>query len=271
MTTRREVLKGAGILAGFAAFGAHRGLTETAMLQNCSVVELRQYTLHAGARETLVSLFESEFIQPQETIGMPVFGPFCDLEDPNRFVWMRGFPDMAERKRMLAAFYGGPVWMAHRKAANSTMLDSDNVLLLRPERSPSAPSAARIVSNSSLQRHGLLIVKIHYVTSSAIEEFADFFEQAMKPRLEETGAHVIASFQTEDAPNTFPRLPIREGETVFVWLAAFPDMDHYRQHVATLHAGPDWREHAPENVIHQLARKPEVLLLAPTPHSQLSL
>jgi NIPSNAP protein len=268
MTTRRELLKSAGILAGFAALGVHPSSTETALLQNCSVAELRQYTLHAGARETLVSLFESEFIQPQETIGMAVFGPFRDLDDPNRFVWMRGFPDMVERKRMLAAFYGSPVWMAHREAANATMLDSDNVLLLRPEPSP---SAARILGDSALQRHSLLVVNIHYVTSSAIEEFARFFEQSMKPRLAETGAHVMASFGTENAPNTFPRLPVREGETVFVWLAAFSDMDHYRQHVATLRAGPDWREHAPESVIHQLARKPEVLLLAPTPHAQLSI
>lgn len=233
------------------------------MLLDCSVVELRQYTLHAGARQTLISLFESEFIQPQQTLGMPVFGPFRDLDDANRFVWMRGFPDMPERKRMLAAFYGGPVWMAHRQAANATMLDSDNVLLLRPE------PAARTASGSGVQRHNLLIANIHYLTSSAIEEFASFFEHSMRPRLAETGAHVFASFRTEDAPNTFPKLPVREGETVFVWLAALPDMDHYRQHLATLHAGPDWREHASENVLHQLARKPEVLLLAPTPHAQL--
>jgi len=269
MTTRREMLKGAGMLAGFAAFGVHPGLAETAMFENCSVVELRQYTLHAGARQTLISLFESEFIHPQEAIGMPVFGPFCDLDDPNRFVWMRGFPDMVERKRMLASFYEGPVWMTHRQAANATMLDSDNVLLVRPQRSASAASDARMISDSPLQRHSLVIVNIHYVTSSAIEEFAKFFEQAMRPRLAETGAQVIASFQTEDAPNTFPRLPVRDGETVFVWLAAFPDMKDYRQHLAALRAGPDWREHATESVIHQLARKPEVLLLAPTPHSQL--
>ena len=72
------------------------------MFENCSVVELRQYTLHAGARQNLISLFESEFIRPQQAIGMLVFGPFCDLDDRNRFVWIRGFPDMVERKRMLA-------------------------------------------------------------------------------------------------------------------------------------------------------------------------
>ncbi len=241
------------------------------MLQNCSVVELRQYTLHAGARETLISLFEGEFIKPQEAIGMPVFGPFCDLDDPNRFVWMRGFPAMAERKRMLAAFYEGPVWKAHREAANATMLDSDNVLLLRPARSPSAESAAHIPGDAALQRQSLLVANIHYVTAPAIDAFAEFFDRKIRPRLAATGARIIASFQSENAPNTFPKLPVREGETVFVWLAAFPDMSHYRQHLAALRTGPDWREQAPENLLHQFARKPEVLLLAPTPHSQLGI
>src|ERR1700742_4705373 len=158
MTTRREMLKGAGVVAGFTAFGGHPGLTDIPLLQNSAVVELRQYTLHVGARETLVSLFTSEFIQPQEALGMAVFGPFYDLEDPNRFVWMRGFPDMLERKRMLAAFYGGPVWMAHRQTANATMLDSVNALLLRLEHSPLEAS-----SNSALQPHRLLVANIYYV------------------------------------------------------------------------------------------------------------
>jgi NIPSNAP len=266
MTTRREMLKRSGTLAGLAAFGVYPRLAETAMLRDCSVLELRQYTLHAGKRDTLVSLFEKEFIQPQQALGMPVLGPFHDLEDPNRFVWMRGFPGMAERKSMLAAFYGGPVWKAHREAANATMLDSDNVLLLRPARSP---GIAPIAADSALQLDGILIVNIHYVAGPALEEFAIFFGQAMKPSLEETGVHVIASFQTENAPNNFPNLPVRESEPVFVWLAAFPDMHHYQEHLATLRAAPDWREHAPDDVLHQFARKPEVLLLTPTPHSQL--
>ena len=107
--------------------------------------------------------------------------------------------------------------------------------------------------------------------SEAIDAFAEFFNQKMRPCLAATSAHIFASFQSENAPNTFPRLPVREGETVFIWFAAFPDMSHYRQHLAALRAGPDWREHAPENLLHQFARKPEVLLLAPTPHSQLGI
>ncbi|HZW91216.1 MAG TPA: NIPSNAP family protein, partial [Myxococcaceae bacterium] len=98
---------------------------------SCSVVELRQYTLHPGQRETLVSLFEREFIEPQEAVGIRVLGQFEDLDAPDRFVWFRGFASMDARREALTRFYGGKVWAWHRDAANATMVDSDDVLLLR--------------------------------------------------------------------------------------------------------------------------------------------
>src|SRR5438093_1819321 len=98
----------------------------------CPIVELRQYTLHPGKRDVLIDLFDREFVESQEALGMNIIGQFRDLDNPNRFVWLRGFRDMPSRAQALKDFYGGPVWKAHRGAANATMIDSDNVLLLHP-------------------------------------------------------------------------------------------------------------------------------------------
>ena len=98
----------------------------------CAVVELRQYTLHPQQRDALIDLFDREFVETQEAHGMRVLGQFRDLDRPDMFVWLRGFASMESRRRALEGFYGGPVWAAHRNAANATMVDSDNVLLLRP-------------------------------------------------------------------------------------------------------------------------------------------
>jgi len=96
------------------------------------VIELRQYTLVPGQRETLIDIFDGNFVEPQDAAGMTVIGQFRDLDRPDMFVWLRGFASMDRRRQALAAFYDGPVWAAHRDAANATMIDSDNVLLLRP-------------------------------------------------------------------------------------------------------------------------------------------
>ena len=100
----------------------------------CPVVELRQYTLKPGQRDTLIDLFERHFIESQEAAGMTLVGQFRDRRREDRFVWLRGFANMETRHKALETFYGGPVWAAHRSAANTTMLDTSDVLLLRPAR-----------------------------------------------------------------------------------------------------------------------------------------
>jgi hypothetical protein len=98
------------------------------------VVELRRYALHPGRRDALIRLFESAFIESQERCGMVPIGHYRDLDDPNSFVWFRGFVDMETRLGALEAFYTSRAWVDHRDAANATMIDSDNVLLLRSAR-----------------------------------------------------------------------------------------------------------------------------------------
>src|SRR5262249_4738210 len=132
----------------------------------CPVVELRQYTLVIGQRETLIALFEREFIETQEATGMTVIGQFRDLNNPDRFVWLRGFADMTSRARQLEEFYGGPVWKAHREVANATMINSDDVLLLRPASPTSGfslPQASRRPIGSTTNREDLLLATIYHL------------------------------------------------------------------------------------------------------------
>jgi hypothetical protein len=60
-------------------------------------------------------------------------------------------------KRALEAFYGGPVWKAHSRAANDTMIDSDNVLLLRPVAGLQLDGAERPPPGSSAAPAGLVV------------------------------------------------------------------------------------------------------------------
>src|SRR5438552_4295745 len=130
------------------------------------IVELRQYSLHPGKRDVLIDLFDSEFIESQEALGMRVIGQFRDLDDPDRFVWLRGFGDRSSRAQGLQGFYGGPVWMQHRDAANATMIDSDNVLLLRPARWASGFSrvgSLRPPRGSTRPRSGHVLASIYSI------------------------------------------------------------------------------------------------------------
>src|ERR1700730_10397328 len=236
------------------------------------IVELRQYTLHPGKRDVLIDLFDREFVDSQEALGIKLIGQFRDDNDPNRFVWLRGFSDMPSRAQQLKDFYGGPVWKSHREVANTTMIDSDNVLLLHPASPGSGVSLAdrkRPAVGATATRKDLIVATIYYFDAPVDAAFVEFFEKTVKPAVIGSGATVLAFLVTEHSENTFPALPIREGENVFVWFARFNDPSAYQRHIAALTQSPRWRDEISKELVGRLKREPEILKLSPTTRSLL--
>ena len=165
------------------------------------VVELRQYTLHKGRRDALIELFEREFVESQEACGMQLIGQFRDLDDADRFVWLRGFRSMPARAQALAAFYGGPVWNSHRSAANATMLDSDNVLLLReawPGSGFAVPAAPRPPVGAQPAAKAIVVATTYALVNPVDDTFVAFFRDTLAPRAQAAGATLLATFVTDE-------------------------------------------------------------------------
>jgi NIPSNAP len=178
------------------------------------VFELRQYTLHPGKRDVLIDLFDREFVETQEALGIRVVGQFRDVDDPDRFVWFRGFPDMVRRHEALTRFYGGPVWKAHRNVANATMIDSDDVLLLRlvnPRLGFPAPCSDRPPVGASERPSSLFSATIYSFRTPVTDELVDLVPRDVAP---------LTLLRTEPAENTYPALPVRTGENVIVAFTA---------------------------------------------------
>jgi NIPSNAP len=220
----------------------------------CMVLELRQYTLKPGERDSLIDMFERQFIESQEATGMTLVGQFRDHRRADRFVWLRGFANMQTRHAALEAFYGGPVWAAHRTAANNTMLDVSDVLLLKPARPdlairmdphPTTGGAAATV-----------LIGIYQLLRPADTALVSQFERRVIPVLQEHRVDVSGVFVTESAPNTFTRLPVRDKEHVLVWIGVIRDGDITPAAIDRLAAAASFDDHTPS-----------VLDLEPTPRS----
>jgi hypothetical protein len=228
--------------------------------------------MHAGKRDVLINLFDREFVESQEALGIKVIGQFRDLDRPDHFVWLRGFRDMISRARALTDFYGGPVWKTHREAANATMLNSDSVLLLRP----ALPTSGFSLENMKRPPVGsddvptsLVVTTIYYFERPVAPDFINFFEQTLRPVATTLGATICAYFVTENSENTFPALPVRAGENVFVWFSTFQDSAAYENYVAALSESERWRDEVSNGLKRYFNRTPEVLKLSPTARSQL--
>jgi len=244
-------------------------MSSPAVIEAITVLELRQYTLHPGRRDDLISLFEREFIEPQEEVGAQVLATFRDLDRPDHFVWLRGFADMAARGDALAAFYGGPAWQAHRETANATMVDSDDVHLLRPLTCDQGLQAAlqqRPPVDAAPAAGGVFTITLCPLRKPADEALVHAFDQCIHPWWVGVGGDLLACWVTEPAPNNFPRLPVHEGKPVVAWLTRFDDEAAQLRHAALLRASgclerPEWRAH--------LCGEATQLRLAPTPRSAL--
>lgn len=159
-----------------------------------TVVELRQYTLHPGRCDELIELFDRELVETQEACGMRVLGQFRDPERPDHFVWMRGFADMDTRREALTAFYSGPVWKEHARAAVTTMIDSDDVHLLQPVRLPELGD--RQPGQRDPDRVWISVLP----SSAEADDHAD----------------ALGLLRTLKADNTYPALPVHEDAEVVV-------------------------------------------------------
>ncbi len=221
-----------------------------------NVFELRNYVMQPGKRDVLIDMFEREFIESQEVLGSRVAASFCNLDNPDRFVWLRGFESMETRAKALDGFYSGALWQGLRNEANATMIDSDDVLLLRPVSGVAWARGERAPIGATAIPQSMIVCATYFLRPGGDAAFASFFAGEIAPALRDRGAEITATLATEHSPNSYPRLPVRENETVFVALLRFP-ADARTPDVASLPAGAD-----------QTAA-PQVLRLRPTARSAL--
>lgn len=234
-----------------------------------SVVDLRQYTTLPGRRDDLIDLFDEHFVDGQEADGIHILGQFRDLDDPDRFVWLRGFADLDARARALPAFYYGPVWKEHGPAANATMLDSDDALLLRPvliRQGYPEPGGYRPAA-ASIDVPDTVVIGSVYHRGSLDDGLADVFADLVEPVLRDTGVRPVVSYESLVAENNFPALPLRD-ELVFAWFAVLDDDSAYDAHRAELDRSQVWRRTVLPELERRFVAPAQQLRLRPTARSQ---
>ncbi|GAB2643508.1 NIPSNAP family protein [Nocardia goodfellowii] len=238
------------------------------MVENAwPLLELRQYTLRPGTRDVLIDLFDRELVETQEAVGIRVLGQFRDESDPDRFVWIRAFPDIAARTAALRAFYlDGVAWRTHAPAARATMVDTDNALLLRPATAQSAfESTGQRPPIGTTELPESRVLAMIYQVSGDLTEFTEFFDNRIRPALDTTPSGV---YVTDPSPNDFTQLPVRT-EQVLTWFARFPDSDSRATYLDQLAASREWTESVLPELDKRVSAPPEQLLLAPTSRSLL--
>jgi hypothetical protein len=255
--------------AAFAQTGQNSGnkaMDRVKHLKDFQVIEFRRYTVKEGEREHFADYFESYFPEAFQQMGAIAFGQFFERKNPVGFTWMRGFKNTDARAVINAGFYYGPLWREHAFTMNSLMVDSDNVLLLRPlnpERGVTVlPSVDPVAERKGAQ--GVVVAQIFAVKANSVDAFARQAE-ATFASYRAAGAREAGVMVTLDAPNNFPQLPVRTDGPYLVWLGIVKD----NQALETQFTPLAERSSQSLSTTGLLRGAPELIILDPTRRSRL--
>jgi hypothetical protein len=235
-------------------------------LKDFQVIEFRRYTVKEGERERFAEYFESYFPEAFQQMGAMAFGQFFERKNPVGFTWMRGFKNTDARAVINAGFYYGPLWREHAFTMNSLMVDSNNVLLLRPlnpERGVTVlPSVDPVTERKGAQ--GVVVAQIFAVKANSVDAFAQEAEAAFSG-YRAAGAREAGVLVTLDVPNNFPQLPVRTDGPYLVWLGIVKD----NQSLETQFTPLAERSSKSLSATGLLRGAPELVILDPTRRSRL--
>lgn len=215
------------------------------------IVELLSQHFGTGDGNRMVALFERQVADVQEALGVSVLGSFTVKGQPERFIWMRGFSDMAARRAALGRPNTGAGWPLRPDPHHAKPSPGDEVHLLRavtPEHGVTGlRRLPRIGETVASQPYTMVISEVRY------QEWIGSFHLWSRLFLRKAGADPLASFATLEQFNDLPDVPVSRDRTM---------------HVALI-AGDVPLPQLPRELRDRLRGEPEILTLVPTARSRL--
>ncbi len=198
--------------------------------QNIKVIELRNYLVRHKRRDEFINLFEENFTRSQNILGGYTLGQYRIKGADDNFFWIRGFKDMPARYKFLNDFYfGSPIWKQHKSAANSMLLNNDNVYLLKPLNLKDDSNDAEFSFNTNWfgQEKGIAVVDF-YTSNTKREKLIEFVKKKYAVMLNNSKIENISFWTSEPTPNDFTGLPVFQDKNLLVQITFYKNELEYQ-------------------------------------------
>lgn len=209
------------------------------------VIELRNYIMKPGRRDTFINLFERNFVESQDTLNGHILGRYRVGGQADHFCWIRGFENMGARSKFLPTFYHGPVWKQYHNTANSMLANNDNVYLLKPMdcHGDSLVSARSVSSRILKPKKGITVVQF-YIANSKLPHLLKLFSRGYLDQMQKSGFADFSLWKSEMQQNDFPQLPVFQDKNLLVIISFFSNEREHLAAVQKLESGLTPDQHA---------------------------
>ena len=168
------------------------------MSQNvaCPIVEFHDVRTEKFRSDRYLAMIENRLAAPLMLAGGTPMGQFSVADHPDRLLLLRGFANMATRRRALTAFHGSDAWAAERREA-SELVRHASVILTRAIKPAEGMRPLR-----AGQRMMALISEVRFA-----EQIGNY-HLWLRLLLRKAGLDPYAAFATLEAVNDVPAIPV---------------------------------------------------------------
>ena len=201
-----------------------------AQAKEVKVIEIRNYLLKDGQREAYIEGFENYFVDTLNAEGNYVLGQFRIKGEDNRFVWIRGFDDMATRKEALQNFFGTKHWEKYKHIPGNLLVGYTNVHLLKPlhlaDETGDSESGFPIAWFG--RPKGVAVVDF-YIANEMRDQLIGFVNTTYDSLMHAAGVKDISYWVSETSPNNYPSLPVFQDKNLLVSITFYKDEQEYEE------------------------------------------
>lgn len=209
-----------------AAPSAERGANRDGVAGYSTFVELRAYGTYPGQAGPFLEHFERHYLESQEAYEMRIWGQFRDLDVEDRFVWIRGYRSMAERREGVFGFYTSDVWRETSPPLAGMLASSHHVHFLEA-LAPDEGFDEDAARDEDAAVAGVVVAELFAVDGGRFDDVADRLHATRLPAFAAHGARSLGLFRSSDEANDIPQMPFIEDEPAVVWFSSHPSRAAY--------------------------------------------
>jgi hypothetical protein len=206
--------------------------------EQVKVIELRNYMLRPGKRDSFIIGFEDKILDTLNGRGNYVLGQYRVKGAEDNFLWIRGFNDMPSRLNALKGFYSCKYWQEVVWIPQAYILNYTNVNLLKPLSFPgkNKNNSTGFSSDWFGKPKGITVVDYYYATNGWLDRLIDFMQTKYDPVLQASNVENISYWISEQAINEYIDLPVYQDKNLLVTISFYENEEAYKNTLKKINA-----------------------------------